>query len=508
MALALELDEEALAKSEYVKGGNQRWLDKPEESMYVVQGCHIVLCFISCFAACVYLQFVLIPMGMAYFITFLLAPIMDAMEDRPYQFGTKFYCKDNFLHPARKRYQKTARGELLDTVMLGKVPHMLAVLICFVVVGVFFSSLIGTISGSFADFSAVQDEKLEAGGKPMSVQLNDMLNEQIDNLEASGILLKREFVCYAPDGTEMIMRTIPTDEQGLSYLRLYIYDNWLNHKGGADQPAVLDGSDETNTAFNCSRKKIFGTSEGTTVDEIMGYIGMFGGFVSDMIGIALLAIYILLERQAGATVQGDHIVAEQIELMFKTYISMKTALSAVTGVLTAIIMVACNAPLGAVFGLLAFLLNYIPNVGSIIAMVLPVPIIILDEEMAFTTKLIALLGPASVQGYIGNVAEPMMMGEALNLTAISILVGLVFFSFVFGIYGAVLSVPIQAAAKILLHHTDHPLAKGCLTLMREDKTLDYENDRIFIETKQDRKKLTDIDSVELEGTEFEIKTDA
>lgn len=139
----MEMSEEELAKSQYDKGGAQRWIDNPDESMYVVQGCHIVICFISVFAACTYLQFVLIPMGMAYFITFLLAPIMDAMEDRPYQFGTKFYCKENFLHPARKRYQKTARGELLDTVMLGKVPHMLAVLICFVVVGVFFSTLIG-----------------------------------------------------------------------------------------------------------------------------------------------------------------------------------------------------------------------------------------------------------------------------------------------------------------------------------------------------------------------------
>jgi predicted PurR-regulated permease PerM len=502
-----EMDDEELKKSEYVKGGQQRWIDFPEESLYVVQGCHIVLCFIACFGAAIYLQFVLIPMGMAYFITFLLAPIMDSMEDRPYQFGSKFYCKENFLHPARKRYQKTARGELLDTVLLGKVPHMLAVLICFIVIGTFFSALIGTISGSFAEFSAAQDEKLEAGGKPMGVQLNDMFNEQIDQLEASGILIKRQFICYAPDGTEMILRTVPTDEKGLYYLRLYIFKDWFENDM-SNQPAVLEGMNEDSTNFNCSKRKIFGTSEGMTVDDIMGYVGMFGGFVSDMIGIALLSIYILLERPPGATVKGDHIVAEQIEVMFKTYISMKTALSFVTGILTAIILVACACPLGAVFGLLAFLLNYIPNVGSIIAMVLPVPIIILDEDMSFTIKIIAMVGPASVQGYIGNVAEPMMMGEALNLTAISILVGLVFFSFVFGIYGAVLSVPIQAAAKIMLHHTDHPLAKGCLTLMREDRTLDYENDRLFLETKADRNKLTDIDSVDLTGTEFEIKTDA
>jgi len=304
----------------------------------------------------------------------------------------------------------------------------------------------------------------------------------------------------------MTLRTVPTDEKGLEYLRLYIFSAFLDREVG--ESAFIDGADETNTEFNCTRRKIFGTSEGYTPDEILGYIGMVGKVISDFIGIILLALYILLERQAGSTVQGDHIVAEQIEVMFKTYISLKTVLSFMTGILTAIIMVACNAPLGAVFGLLAFLLNYIPNVGSIIAMVLPVPIIILDEEMSLTTKAIALLGPASVQGYVGNVAEPMMLGEALNITAISILVGLVFFSALFGIYGAVLSVPVQAAVKIVLHHTDHPMAKGALTLMREDKTLDYDNDRLFLETKAERKKLTDIDAVDLEGTVFEIVQDS
>jgi AI-2 transport protein TqsA len=228
-----------------------------------------------------------------------------------------------------------------------------------------------------------------------------------------------------------------------------------------------------------------------------------GKIVNDFIFIVMLALYILLERQAGATVSGDSIVAEQIEAMIKNYVSLKFALSAMTGVLTAIFLVSCSVPLGTVFGLLAFLLNFIPNVGSIIAMFLPIPIIILSDEMSYTGKVIALIGPASVQGYIGNVLEPVAFGASLNLTAISILVALVFFSAVWGLYGAVLSVPILGAVKIVLHHTDHPMAKGIITLMREDKTLDFENDHAFLETKAQWDKLTDLDSVELQGTVFE-----
>jgi len=485
---------------EYVKGGAQRWIDNPYESLVVTQGCHIVVAVIAVCCACIYLKFVLIPMFMAYFVTFLLGPIMDAMEHRPYQLGSTFYCKENYLHPARKRYARTSRGECLDMTLLVKLPHMLAVVVCLLFCILMGSTLVSTLSSSFGQFADDQAAKVEKGGKPMGVALSALLNAQIDELEASGVVLKRELLCDAADGTTLAMRTIPTDEKGLEYLTLYIYRDFFSSYPEEDgEIASLSGE----TSFNCTRKKIFGTSEGYTPEELLGYIGAVGKIVNDFIFIVMLALYILLEREAGATVSGDSIVAEQIEAMIKNYVSLKFALSALTGVLTAIFLVSCAVPLGTVFGLLAFLLNFIPNVGSIIAMFLPIPIIILSDEMSYTAKIIALVGPASVQGYIGNVLEPVAFGASLNLTAISILIALVFFSAVWGLYGAVLSVPILGAVKIVLHHTDHPMAKGIITLMREDKTLDFENDHAFLETKAQWDKLTDLDSVELQGTVFE-----
>jgi predicted PurR-regulated permease PerM len=489
------------ALKEYVKGGSQRWLDNPYESLVVTQGCHIVCAVIAVCCACIDLKFVLIPMFMAYFVTFLLGPIMDAMEHRPYQLGSTFYCKENYLHPARKRYARTSRGECLDMTLLVKLPHMLAVVVCLLFCALMGSTLISTLSSSFGQFAEDQAAKVEKGGKPMGVALSALLNAQIDELEASGVLLKREFICDAADGTELAMRTIPTEEDGLEYLRLFIYRDFFSAYPAED--GEIGSGTAGETSFNCTRKKIFGTSEGYTPDELLGYIGAIGKIVNDFIFIVMLALYILLERQAGATVSGDHIVAEQIEAMIKNYVSLKFALSALTGTLTAIFLVSCQVPLGTVFGLLAFLLNFIPNVGSIIAMFLPIPIIILSDEMSYTAKVIALLGPASVQGYIGNVLEPVAFGASLNLTAISILIALVFFSAVWGLYGAVLSVPILGAVKIVLHHTEHPMAKAMLPIMREDKTLDFENDHTFLETKASWDKLTDMDSIELKGTVYE-----
>merc|ERR1719231_366669 len=136
-------------------------------------------------------------------------------------------------------------------------------------------------------------------------------------------------------------------------------------------------------------------------------------------------------------------------------------------------------------------------------MVLPVPIIILDENLTTNEKIIGFIGPAAVQGYIGNALEPALFGASLNLTTMSVLLALVFFAAVWGLSGAALSVPLLGAIKIVLHHTDHPMAKSCLTLIREDRTLDFISDRELMETVEELKKSTDVSAVDLEATEFE-----
>eukprot|EP01048_Picozoa_sp_COSAG05_P022001 COSAG05_NODE_4237_length_1611_cov_1.739766_2_plen_161_part_00 len=118
------------------------------------------------------------------------------------------------------------------------------------------------------------------------------------------------------------------------------------------------------------------------------------------------------------------------------------------------------------FGLLTFLLNYIPNIGSMVAMCLPIPIIIVDvlPEEAFPgpeplRQSFAFLLPAMVQAYVGNVLEPAVFGKSLNVTAIAVLVALVFWGYIWDLQGAILSVPLLAAMKIMLEEWDHPLAK-------------------------------------------------
>ena len=81
-----------------------------------------------------------------------------------------------------------------------------------------------------------------------------------------------------------------------------------------------------------------------------------------------------------------------------------------------------------------------------------------------------------MQAIVGNALEPALFGAALNLTALSILLALVIFAAVWGLPGAVLSVPFLGIMKVVAHHTDHPQAKALLMMIREDVEVDKQKD--------------------------------
>jgi len=233
---------------------------------------------------------------------------------------------------------------------------------------------------------------------------------------------------------------------------------------------------------NCSREKLFKTEvspdEYQSYAELMSTIDGVIVLVNDVVLVLLLSLYIIFERPEGRTVSGDHHVLEEIEDLIKNYINLKTMISALTGVLCGFFLVVSATPLGLIFGLLSFLLNFIPNVGSAIAIVLPIPILILSDQST-VQKAIAFIGPSMVQGYVGNVLEPTLFGAALNLTAISILLSLVLFAAVWGLPGAVICVPALGITKIVCHHTDHPQAKAYLASIREEKSVDDDKDEYW-----------------------------
>ncbi len=131
------------------------------------------------------------------------------------------------------------------------------------------------------------------------------------------------------------------------------------------------------------------------------------------------------------------------------YLSVKLMASLITGVLAAIVLVGFNVKLAVLFALFAFLLNFIPSVGSILAVLLPIPVLFL--QFGFGPRFFVVIGLLStIEFIIGNLVEPRFLGEGMDLHPAAVVASLIFWTLIWGAPGAFLSVPITASIKIVL----------------------------------------------------------
>ena len=141
----------------------------------------------------------------------------------------------------------------------------------------------------------------------------------------------------------------------------------------------------------------------------------------------------------------------EVESRINRYVLTMIVTSGITGVLVGFVLeVVLNVKFGWMFGFLAFMLNFIPNIGSIIATILPLPVALIDPELGMISKILVLVIPGGIQFVIGNLLQPKMMGESLDLHPVVVLLSLIFFGTIWGIIGMFLAVPITAVIKIFL----------------------------------------------------------
>ena len=124
-----------------------------------------------------------------------------------------------------------------------------------------------------------------------------------------------------------------------------------------------------------------------------------------------------------------------------------------TGIISYIIMWLFSLDYAIIWAILIFILNYIPNIGSIIAVIFPVIMGLLQfGDLTTVGGLTAALGV--VQLAIGNFIEPRLMGNQLNISSFVVLVALGVFGSIWGIAGMFLSVPLTVVIMIILSHFD------------------------------------------------------
>jgi len=197
--------------------------------------------------------------------------------------------------------------------------------------------------------------------------------------------------------------------------------------------------------------------------EVSSYLraaaGQAGNLMSGTVLIILFVGFLFAERIwfstkllnfFGSEDQADRVgqIIGSIIRRVNRYLLVKTIVSFVTGLLVYLVAAYFALDLAVAMGVLTFILNYIPNVGSIVAtcLVALVGYVQLGDPGDTLAIFIAV---AVIQFGNGNVIEPMMMGRALRLSSFGIIISLAFWGAVWGIPGMFLSVPIMVAAMIV-----------------------------------------------------------
>ncbi|MTI45546.1 putative PurR-regulated permease PerM [Roseibium hamelinense] len=138
----------------------------------------------------------------------------------------------------------------------------------------------------------------------------------------------------------------------------------------------------------------------------------------------------------------------EINRSVMNYFGIKTAVSIATGVLTSLILIMMGLPYAALFGFIAFVLNYIPTIGSLIGVIFPslLALVFYDTLVPF---FVIAVGLGLIQFSIGNLVEPRLMGSSLNLSGLVIMLSLAFWGAIWGVVGMVLCVPLTVVIVII-----------------------------------------------------------
>lgn len=218
------------------------------------------------------------------------------------------------------------------------------------------------------------------------------------------------------------------------------------------------------TAALSERGIDFGTSTSETnpfnPQAALGLVGNLAGNLGSLLNNAFLLFltvcFILLEASSfpykvrEAFGHSPELEARMTEIgqSIRRYLGIKTLTSMATGFLAYGALILLGVKFAPLWGLLAFLLNFVPAVGSVIAAVPAVALALVDNSPE--TALMVTLCYVGINITIGNFLEPRVMGEGMGLSPLIVIVSLVFWGWVLGPVGMVLAVPLTVILRITL----------------------------------------------------------
>ena len=195
---------------------------------------------------------------------------------------------------------------------------------------------------------------------------------------------------------------------------------------------------------------------GKTMSLVGTLLNGLGAVLTDTMIILLTIVFILFEASSFTgkldTALGgkDTDYLKRIADGIRSYMVIKTFTSMITGVLVGLLLWGLGVDYPVLWAVLAFLFNYVPNIGSIIA---AVPAVLLASiQLGVQQAMFVALGYVCINMVVGNGLEPKMMGKGMGLSVLVVFVSLMFWGWLLGPVGVLLSVPLTMSLKIILEN--------------------------------------------------------
>jgi predicted PurR-regulated permease PerM len=237
----------------------------------------------------------------------------------------------------------------------------------------------------------------------------------------------------------------------------------------------------TKMGLSVSNVEIKGLLEPSKIMNLTATIlGQLGSIMGNAFTIFFLALFLLLELDSipiktKAIMKGSSGSLDYLGVIgasIRHYLSIKTLTSLLTGLLIWICLAIIGVDYAIIWALIAFLLNYIPNIGSIIA---AIPAMLFSLiQLGFGGVIWTAGAFIAVNMIIGNAVEPKMMGKGMGLSTFVVFLSLMFWGFILGTVGMFLSVPLTMAIKIMLEQ--NPKTKWVAIILGTTKEAEIINE--------------------------------
>ncbi len=274
----------------------------------------------------------------------------------------------------------------------------------------------------------------------------------ITDLQNKSSVYEKRMNIIATWVVEKLPSTPPTPEPNESA------NNTPNQDISATPPAFTGNSDLPKNP-KAAVQEIFQSISNFIQEQLVRLASSLANLLSYGI-LILIFVFFLLMGNTGQIPSPDVInenqprILGEIEEQIRKYLFMKTVISMFTGLAFGLVLWIFGVPLATVFGFLAFLLNFIPNIGPLIGCALPVPFLILNSNISPTAGIICFVLIGTIQFVSGNVIETRIMGKSFDVSPITLLLALMFFGLIWGIIGMFLATPIVSILKIVLHQRE------------------------------------------------------